>query len=132
MMLVDANILMYAAGASHPNKDPSVHLLRRVALGQVEATLDAEVLQEVLHRYRAISRWEDGRRVYDVARRLFPIVIPITSEIMDRARSILDDDPHLMARDALHAAVVLEERLQGIFSYDRDFDRVPGLIRVEP
>lgn len=132
MILIDANVLMYAAGAAHPHKAPSARLLERVARGDVEAVIDAETLQEILHRYRAIRRWEDGRQVYDLARQLFPSVVPISAEVMDRARELLDAYPSLMARDALHAAVVLHESLEAICSYDRDFDGIVGLRRTEP
>ena len=132
MILVDANILMYAAGAPHANKAPSTRFLERVARGEVDATLDAETLQEILHRYRAIKRWKDGRRVYDLARQLFPDVVSISAAVLDRARMLLDDYPSLMARDALHAAVVLHEGLDSICSYDRDFDRIAELTRIEP
>lgn len=132
MILVDANVLMYAAGAPHAHKAPSVRFLEGVARGEVDAVVDAEVLQEVLHRYRALDRWEDGRRVFDLARTLFPVVLPVTAEVLDRARLLLDAWPHLMARNALHAAVVLHHELDGVCSYDRDFDPVPGVRRVEP
>jgi len=56
----------------------------------------------------------------------------LTADIMDRARSVSDAYPLLMARDALHAAVVLEHQLDGVCSYDRDFDPVAGVARVEP
>jgi len=132
VILVDANILMYAAGAAHPHKQPSVRLLERIAAGEVEATIDAETLQEILHRYRLIKRWAEGRAVYDLAREIFPDVIPVTSTVLDRARRLLDGDATLMARDALHAAVVMEEGLRGIYTYDRDFDRIKGVRRLEP
>jgi uncharacterized protein len=132
VILIDASVIMYAAGADHPHKRPSVALLERVAAGEVEATVDAEVLQEILHRYRAIGRWEDGRRVFDLTRQLFPTVVPITAAILDRARRLLDTDERIMARDALHAAVVMAEGLDGLCSYDRDFDRARGIVRVEP
>lgn len=57
MILIDSNIFMYAAGTPHPNKEPSATFLDQVAIGEVDAVIDAEVLQEILHRYRAISRW---------------------------------------------------------------------------
>jgi len=98
----------------------------------VDAALDAEVLQEILHRYRAIGRWADGRQVYDQARRIFPVVVPITAEVLDRARALLDDHRSVMARDAVHAAVVSVHGLEGISSYDRDFDRIAELKRSEP
>ena len=132
MILIDTNVIMYAAGAFHPNKSPSVKLLEEVAAGALEATIDAEVLQEILHRYRAINRWEEGKQVYDLTRQLFPVVIPVTAQILDRARRLLDTDPLIMARDALHAAVVMLEQLDGVCSFDRDFDRIQGLLRHEP
>jgi predicted nucleic acid-binding protein len=131
MILVDANILMYAAGAPHRHKAPSLAWLERVAAGEIEAGVDAETLQEILHRYRAIGRWKDGRQVYDLARAIFPSVLPITSAVTDRARAILDRNRHCLARDALHAAVVQVHQLEAICSYDRDFDRL-GVRRVEP
>jgi uncharacterized protein len=132
VILVDANILMYAAGAPHPHKAPSARWLEAVARGEVDATVNAETLQELLHRYRAIGWWSDGRRVYDLARTIFPAVVPITAAVLDEARRLLDRHPMLMARDGLHAAVVLVEGFEAICSYDRDFDLIPGVRRVEP
>lgn len=132
MILIDANVLMYAAGAEHAHKIASVRCLRAVAEGRVEGVLDAEVLQEILHRYRAIGRWAGGSKVYDSARRVFPIVLPITAEVLDGARRLLDESPRVSARDALHAAVVDRFELEGICSYDRGFDHVRGLRRMEP
>lgn len=132
MILLDANIFMYAAGAPDPHKAPSVALLKRVARGDVEAAIDAEVLQEILHRYRAIRRWKDGRQVYDLARCSVVTVLPVTAEVTDLARTILDDAPKLMARDALHAAVCQIARAEAICSYDADLDVITGLRCLEP
>ena len=130
MILLDTNILMYAAGKPHPHKAPSAALLVRIARGEIAGALDAEVLQEILHRYRAIRRWKDGRRVYDLARRCVATVLPITAEVTDQARAIMDDHPTLMARDALHAAVC--RAAAAICSYNMDLDVIAGLRRVEP
>jgi uncharacterized protein len=132
VILIDSNIFMYAAGASHPHKAPSVRLLEGVSRSELDAAIDAEVLQEILHRYRAIGRWEDGRRVFDLARRIVPTVLPVTAEVMDDARTLMDDHPRLSARDAVHAAVVRVHGLSSIYSYDRDFEAVAGLRRMEP
>ena len=96
------------------------------------AAVDAEVLPEILHRYRAIRRWEEGGEVYALARRIVPPVVAIADQIVDRARDLLDGDPWLGARDALHAAVVLDRGMEGVCSYDRDLDRIVGLRRMEP
>ena len=51
---------------------------------------------------------------------------------MDRARRLLDSLSGLMARDAVHAAVVQVHGLDSIASFDRDFDKIKGLRRMEP
>jgi len=132
VILLDTNLFMYAAGADHPNKAPAGRFLERVASEEVEAVIDAETLQEILHRYRAIRRWGDGRRVYDLARTLVPAVLPVTAPILDRARTLMDQYPGLMARDALHAAVALDHTGGAICSFDDDFDAIEGVRRTSP
>lgn len=60
--------------------------LERAAAGSVQGVSDAEVLQEILHRYRALKAWKEGRLVYDTARIVFPEVLAVTGEVMDRVR----------------------------------------------
>jgi hypothetical protein len=138
--LVDSNIFMYATGREHPFKKRAAAFLEKVAEGVVEAAIDAEVLQEILHRYYALDRGTEGGMVYDTARILFPEVLAVTGEVMDAARQLMDADLHasmdarrrLMARDALHAAVVRVYGLESITTFDRDFEAIAGLRRVEP
>jgi predicted nucleic acid-binding protein len=132
MIVIDSNIWMYAAGRPHAHRAPSLDLLRRVAAGEVEALTNTEVLQEILHRYRAIGRWEDGRHVYDLTRRIVPMILPISLDVMDHARALMDDEPRLGARDAVHAAFAFECGATAICSFDRGFDLVPSLVRLEP
>ena len=56
MILVDANVFMYAAGAPHKHKLASVNFLHDAARLRHECCLNAEVLQEILHRYQSIGR----------------------------------------------------------------------------
>ena len=132
MILIDSNILMYAAGKAHPHQGPSAALLEQIALERIEAAVDVEVLQEILHRYRAIQQWEKGRQAYDLARQIFPLIIPMTVEVMDDARTLMDRYDRLGARDAVHAAVCRLVAADAICSYDRDFDCIEGLNRIEP
>ena len=94
--------------------------------------IDVEVLQEILHRYRAIRRWPDGARVYDLARRIVPVVLPVTVEVLDSARALMEKREQLPARDAIHAEVAKMHGIREICSYDQDFDGVDGIDRVKP
>ena len=132
MILVDSNILMYATGGDHPHKAPSIRFLSQVAEGAVDAAIDAELLQEVLHRYTSLNRGSDGYHVYARARILFPEVLPVTAAVMDAAKDLIGRITPLTARDAVHAAVCQVYELDGICSYDTDFDRIPGIHRITP
>ena len=70
MILVDSNIPMYLIGAEHPHKRDAQLLLERLVAEGERLVTDVEVFQEILHRYRAIGRWQDGRRVFDLARKI--------------------------------------------------------------
>lgn len=131
-MLIDANIFMYAAGAEHANKAPSVAFLHRAAAQDPMCCVNAEVLQEILHRYRAIGRWVDGQDVYSLAKRIVPTVEPVTAEIMDETVSLMNNYPTLMARDCLHAAHCVVRNLDGICSFDTDFDMIHEIRRIVP
>lgn len=132
MMLLDANVLMYAVGRDHPNKQLALQLLTRIANGEIEATIDTEILQEILHRYRSLHRWDEGQRLYEMSRCLFPDALPITNEAMDQALRIMNEDDSIQCRDAVHAGVIAANKLAGIYSFDTDFDRIPNCIRRNP
>ena len=132
MILIDTNVLMYVAGREHPNRADSVSLLQRVADGDLDAAIDAEVLQEILHRYRGLGRWEDGRRVYDLVRALIPDVVDIDAATMDRAAWLMGRYPTLTVRDAVHAASALEVGAEALCTWDTDFDAITEIRVVRP
>jgi len=129
---IDANIPMYAAGRDHPAKLPSVALLKRVAEGAIDAIIDAEVLQEILHRYLAINHLEQGLVVFDSFEKLIGEVLPIEQQDVVAARELLGTHRGITARDAIHIAIMLRHRIRLIYSYDRHFDGLDGIERREP
>lgn len=132
MMMLDSNIFMYAGGVTHPNKKPCLQLLKKIASGDIDAIIDAEILQEILHRYRSIHRWEDGCKVFELARQIVPIVVPVTDEMLDLTLDIMKFHPELMARDALHAAACKISGSDVFCSYDDDFDKISDFKRMKP
>ena len=56
MILVDSNIPMYLVGSPHPLKADAQRLLEKLITDRERLVTDAEVLQEILHRYAAIDR----------------------------------------------------------------------------
>ncbi len=130
MTFVDSNILIYLMGAPHPRKAEAQILIERLVAGGERLVTDAEVLQEILHRYTAIHRRDAIapalRLTLDIVDEVFPIE---TADVL-RASEIAQNPAALSARDAIHIAILERAGLRSILSFDADFDRWPGLQRI--
>jgi predicted nucleic acid-binding protein len=131
-VFVDANIPMYAAGAEHPLKGACLTILEWAAKHPLDVVTDAEVLQEILHRYLAIGQHDRATEVAILFSRTVPEALPVTKQVVLRAIRLSQDHPSLQARDAIHAAVMELHRIPRIVSADRHFDGLPGIIRIDP
>jgi len=129
VIFVDSNIPMYLVGAAHPNKEAAQGLLARAIVDGARLITDAEVLQEILHRYVAINRREAIEPAFDVLLGVVDTVLPIELGDVQRARKLLAT-PRLQARDAIHVAVMQRHDISRVLSFDRAFDAVPGLTRI--
>jgi hypothetical protein len=135
VILVDSNIPMYLVGPTHRNKETARRLLEEAIAANESLCTDAEVLQEILHRYQAIRRLDDIDRAFDALDGLVDVVYPIEHADVERARRIVLGTPRLSARDAIHVAVMQGRDIGRVMSFDRGLDVVPGierLGRVEP
>jgi predicted nucleic acid-binding protein len=130
VILVDSNIPMYLVGGDHPLKARARQLAEEaLAAGETLCT-DAEVLQEILHRYGAINRVEMVDPAFDAILAIVDVVYPIERADVERARRILRSSPGRSARDAVHIAVMQARDVDRVMSFDRGFDGVPGLQRL--
>lgn len=133
MILIDANVFMYAAGRESPQRTPCQAYLRRlVEPGSPAVCTDAEVLQEVLHRYKAVGVPEVGFGIVDAITRLPIPVLPIAEAEVVAGRRLMERFGDLSARDAIHLGVMQHHGIEHILSYDRGFDRVGWAARMEP
>ena len=130
MIFIDSNIPMYLIGAAHPHKAEAQVILERLIAAGERLVTDAEVLQEILHRYTAIDRREAIGPAFQVTLAIVDEVIPIEKTEVLRAGEIAQNRALLSARDAVHIAVMESHGIRSILSFDGDFDRWPGLQRI--
>lgn len=130
MIFVDSNIPMYLVGADHPLKARARHLAEE-AVGRGDALCtDAEVLQEILDRYRALRRSDMIDPAFDAILGIIDIVYPIEHADVERARRLLRSAVALSARDALHVAVMQGRDIEEILSFDAGLVGIHGIHRV--
>ncbi len=130
MILVDSNIPMYLVGAPHPHKSDAQRWLEQLVNDRQRLVTDAEVLQEILHRYVAIDRRDAIQPAFDALLGIVDQVLDVTRTAAERAKQIVLGDRRLSARDALHLAVMEQYGIKRILSFDSGFDGFPGIARL--
>jgi len=131
-VFLDTNIFLYAAGPSHPLRGVCAKVLLRVADGALDATINSEVVQEILYVLTRRGRREDALTLARHLTSLFPDLLPVTREDIAVACDLLRQYPRLSVRDAIHTATMLRNGLETVVSVDSDFDQVSQVRRLAP
>jgi hypothetical protein len=121
---------MYVIGSAHPHKTDTGMILERLIAAGERLVTDAEVFQEILHRYTAIDKREAIGPAFQATLDLVDEVIAIEKADVLRAGEIAQNRVRMSARDAVHIAVMERRGIRSILSFDADFDRWPGLQRI--
>lgn len=140
MTFIDANIFLRAmiepaSDADRIKASACRALFEQVCDGDQEVTTSEAILAEVVYvlvspRLYALPR-------HEIVSRLKPIIALPGFEFagkatVDRALDLFATYSRLDFEDALSDAVVERSGSPTLYSYDRDFDKVPGITRMEP
>ncbi len=133
-VFLDANVPIYSAGRPHPLKGPCGRIVL-LASGYPDAFVtDAEVLQEMLHRFIALRQWpEPGRLAFQrFAAVMSDRIEPVHGFDVAQAARLADEYPRLSARDLVHLAVMQRLGINQIVTADAGFDGLPEIERLDP
>jgi len=121
---------MYLVGAPHPHKADAQRLLENLISRRQRLLTDAEVLQEILHRYVAINRRDAIQPAFDALLGIADEVLVVDRSAVVRAKEIVMGHTQVSARDAVHLAVMEQHGIERILSFDSGFDGFPGVSRL--
>jgi len=130
VIFIDSNIPMYLVGDSAEHQHAARRLLERAILGGEKLVTNAEVLQEILHRYVAIKRRQAIQPAFDALLGVVDDVFAIARQDVERAKEIVAGRPSLSARDAIHVATMEHHGVTQILTFDAGFDSHPAVTRV--
>jgi uncharacterized protein len=130
VILIDSNVPMYLVGAPHPHKFDAQRWVEKLLSDRQRLVTDAEVLQEILHRYMAVNRRDAIQPAFDSVLGIIDEVLAVDRAVMERAKEIVFGYQRLSARDAVHLAVMEQHGVDRILSFDAGFDGFPGITRI--
>lgn len=132
-VFIDANIPVYVAGTDHPFREPCTRVMELVAERPDRFVTDAEVLQELLHRYVSIRRWDVGRiALAGFSTAMTGRIEPMLHSDVSAAAALANSYAGLSARDLVHTAIMKRLKCERIVSTDGGFDLIEGIERLDP
>lgn len=130
VIFVDANIPMYLVGDDERYRGDARRLVEHAITARERLVTNAEVLQEILHRYAAIDQRDAIQPAFDAILGVVDEIFPITVDDVERAKSIVHGRRKHSARDAIHLATMERNGITRIMTFDRGFDSYPGVTRM--
>ena len=136
MKFVDTNIFIRFLVADDEKKgEACFRLFQRVQRGEESVTTTEAIIAEVVYVLSSAALY--GLSHEEVAARLTPILSLRSLRLRHkrtylRALDLYATHRFLDFEDALTAAHMERERISEIITYDKDFDRLPGIKRSEP
>ena len=137
MKFLDTNIFLRYISGDDPVKAPACRtLLRRIESGDEVATTSESVIAEVAYVLRS-NRQQYGVEAAEIGSFLRPILALPGLKIQNketflRAFDLWEAHPKLDFEDVLSIAHMERLGISEIVSYDREFDGVAEVRRVEP
>ena len=137
MRFLDTNIILrYLTRDDEAKAQACYHLFQRVKEGEEEVCTCEAIITEVVYVLSS-SRAPYRLNHEEIKARLVPIVtlrglkLP-NKRVYLQALDLYASFPFLDFEDALAVAHMERQGVKELLSYDRDFDRIPGITRVEP
>ncbi len=121
---------MYLVGEAHPHKADAQRAVEALIASQERLVTDAEVFQEILHRYAAIRRIEAIQPAFDALRSIVDEVFPVEERHIYMAKDLVLGHKSLSSRDAVHLALMKANAVDRILSFDSGFDGISWVQRL--
>jgi predicted nucleic acid-binding protein len=119
VIFVDTNVFMYAVGAPHPLRRQAREFLMAVFDEERVLVTSAEVLQELLHAYLAVSRRPEIDHAFTLVESCTREVWPVEPEDIRLAWALEESYPALSARDLVHLATCRRRGVGEVMTFDR-------------
>jgi len=135
LLYIDSNVFVYPVIYNLQVVDEakkSKDFLLEIALGKVEAYTATVTWDEVAWVVRKVFGFEfsaeESKKFLS-----FPNLrlLGVKKSTVFRAQELVEKY-RMRPRDAIHAAVALENKITTIVSYDKDFDEMKEIRRIEP
>ena len=131
-ILLDTTVALYPLGEDDPRRVPCRNLLTRVVAGEFRAYASTEMIQELVHH--RLRKTGNKRVAVNNGKDLMSLctMLAFDREVLELSLDLIERNPTVRGRDAVHAATAVAYGIERIASTDAAFDSIPGITRLDP
>lgn len=129
----DSNLFIaLLSGPSHPLHEPSLNVFRRVSEGELSLIVTPMIVAELVYSAKAALRWSRAETVTRLVAMLDSDGLVVRElAVVQAALRLYGQHPMLDYPDAHLAAAASVAGPPVVVSFDRDFDVIDGVARVD-
>lgn len=128
MILVDSNYMIALMNNKEKNHKRAVELASRV--DNDEKIMPILMLSEAVTGIWSRKKGKDAKLLYDTLIDNFEIYLPTFNEINTAMQCVLKYGGTLALADCLAILIMKKRGITEIVSFDDDFDKVEGIVRI--
>ena len=130
---MDTNILLrFFTGDDSQKAQQALNLFMRIERGEEKVITSSSVIFETVYTLQSFYKLARG----EIKDKLLPIISMRGVHLPDKGVYYRAFDLYVTKNisfaDAYNAAYMISEEIFNIYSWDRDFDKIEGVVRLEP
>ena|SRR3990172_4674177 len=131
LFYLDSNVVFYSVISDREFGESCARILREVDDGSIRVAASVLVVAELANAVRKIGRAREMERVAAALTSL-PVRFQDLTESLVMEGVRIARSSGISPYDGIHAATMAALGIQTILSADADFDKVPGIRRIDP
>lgn len=131
-LYLDTNFFLYLSDSSSTFYQECFRLVKHCKKNKIPLVTSTETIQEIIHFTKNTKQLEKGIKVAQKTLQLISEILPVnkrTIEIYLEKSSIYKTSS---SRDLIHLAVCLENKIDKIVTFDKDFTRFKEIKILRP
>lgn len=125
--VIDTNLIL-----RYLHDDPEAPKIEKLLKSKNKYLLSDVILAEIVWVLDSYYEWDRSKIVESLVLLIRLPSIMCNKFLLTETLTILKDRPKFDFADAYSVVLMRSSKIKDIYSFDRDFDKIPGVNRLEP
>ena len=131
-LYLDTNIFLYAADRKSPYFRACTKFLKYSLDKDIPLLTSVETVQELIHYTKNTHQLSKGLKIAKNLIKVVAQLLPLTEKTIEIYLKMVKKHPESSSRDLIHLATCLENGLEKIITFDKDFKSFKGFTPLLP